>query len=440
MDPHTVPPTEARQRIAIVFHETYLGCAPSLINAARLFDEHGWDVDIVMRDTDADFAQPPDLGAHVELLRIADGQPARHGVQSATPTSSDTRTWRSRVKQALPAGLASSLEAARERIHAITAGLAPRTWTTRHRFVKGVALATQGRDYDAVIGVDMLGLAAARPLAVARHVPLVYWSLEIMFLRDFWAPAWRRAKRRERADHRVANVLVIQDTERQQALCEENRAGSVPALLIPNSPRGEASADLSRQRFHSQFELKDATRVILHAGSICEGMRSSDLAAVAAMWPRDRVLVFHSHTPIDLQTHYYRDIVASGEGRVLISTKPVPYDELDELIASADIGVVIYDSTLGPNFQLLAGASGKLSHYLRCGVPVISVDNPSIARVLTENQCGIGVDRVEEVADAVQTILADHANYRDRAEKAYLEQFEFERHFQSLLTFLEGAS
>lgn len=437
---------ETRPRIAIVFYETYLGCAPSLINAARLFDENGWDVDIVMRETAAEFARAPQLGEHVEILRIASGG-RPDALTSAVVTSDRGATdrgaavaWKSRVRRVLPGVVASSLAAARQRSGAIIEGLKPAAWMTRRHFVDGAAATVRGRHYDAVIGVDMLGLAAARPLAEEFGVPLVYWSLEIMFLRDFWSPAWRRTKRRERADHRAASLLVIQDPQRRQALCDENRAWEVPSVLIPNSPRGRVDPNLARDHFHRQFDLPDSTSLVLHAGSICEGMRSSDLAAIAAVWPSDRVLIFHSHTPIDLNTHYYRDIERSGEGRVLISTQPVAYDELDKLMASADVGVVIYDSTLGPNFQLLAGASGKLSHYLRCGVPVVSVDNPSIARVLQENQCGIGVKRVEEVADAVQTILSDHTNYRSRATKTYQDHFEFEQHFHSLLTSLESTT
>lgn len=436
---------EARPRIAIVFYETYLGCAPSLINAARLFDENGWDVDIVMRETAAEYARAPQLGEHVEILRIASGGPP-DSLTSAVAADRGTTdrgtavTWKSRVRRVLPGVVASSLAAARHRSGAIVGGLKPAAWMTRRHFVEGVAATVRGRHYDAVIGVDMLGLAAARPLAEEFGVPLVYWSLEIMFLRDFWSPAWRRTKRRERADHRAASVLVIQDSQRRLALCDENRAWEVPSVLIPNSPRGHVDPNLRRDHFHRQFDLPDLTGVILHAGSICEGMRSSDLAAIAAVWPTDRVLIFHSHTPIDLNTHYYRDIERSGQGRVLISTQPVAYDELDKLMASADVGVVIYDSTLGPNFQLLAGASGKLSHYLRCGVPVVSVDNPSIARVLEEHQCGIGVERVEEVAGAVQTILSDHTSYRSQATKTYQDHFEFEQHFRSLLTFLESTT
>ncbi|EMI52369.1 glycosyltransferase [Rhodopirellula sallentina] len=448
----------SRKRVAIVFYETYLGCAPSLINAARLFDENGWAVDVLMRDSSDEFASPPNLGEHVEVIRIGrekdsslseadvvdastqveSSQPSSHGSTSpgeATPTPA---TWKSRMRAVLPAKLAEQIQRVRETKDDIIDGLRPATWAARSTFVGAVARAATNREpYDAVIGVDTLGLAAGHALAKKQKATLIYWSLEIMFLREFWSPARRQSKRHERMCHQSADVLVIQDEERQQSLCDENEAWNCPTILIPNSPRGEVSPGIDRDRFHRQFHLDDSVRVVLHAGSICEGMRSSDLAASAAKWSDQTRLIFHSHTPIDLHTHYYRDIVESGQGRVLISTQPVAYDELDALMASADVGVVIYDSSLGPNFQLLAGASGKLAHYLRCGVPVVSVDNPSIARVLEEHGCGIGVDRVEDVADAVGSILANREQYQARAYETYQSCYEFEKHFRSLLDFLE---
>jgi len=429
-----MPTSSPKKRIAIVFYETYLGCAPSLINAARLLDENEWHVDILMRQSQDEFAEPPWLGEHVQIMLV---NPDRELSSQANTSEAKQVSWKSRVRAVLPGVLSRRLASLRDTKDRMLASIRPANWNACPRFVDAVSSATQDRRYDAVIGVDTLGLAAAAPLASRLSVPLIYWSLEIMFLNQFWSPAKRRSKRIERRCHQLADVLVIQDTERQASLCRENRVPQCPTLLIPNSPRGHVAEDLVTGHFNRQFGLDLSTRVILHAGSICEGMRSSDLAASAATLPDDCRLIFHSHTPIDLQTHYYRDIVAAGAGKVLISTQPVPYDELDTLMASADIGIVIYDSSLGPNFQLLAGASGKLSHYLRCRVPVISVDNPSIARVLDENRCGIGVQRVEDINDAVHRILSDHESYQSRAQTTYETQFEFEKHFEQLLDFLD---
>ncbi|MFG0255618.1 MAG: hypothetical protein ACF787_11075, partial [Rhodopirellula sp. JB053] len=122
----------SRKRVAIVFYETYLGCAPSLINAARLFDENGWAVDVLMRDSSDEFASPPNLGEHVEVVRIGgengsssseaevvdtstngvSSQPSSHGsTSSEEPTQA---TWKSRIRSALPEKLVEQIQTVRE--------------------------------------------------------------------------------------------------------------------------------------------------------------------------------------------------------------------------------------------------------------------------------------------------------------------------------------
>jgi glycosyltransferase involved in cell wall biosynthesis len=162
-------------------------------------------------------------------------------------------------------------------------------------------------------------------------------------------------------------------------------------------------------------------------------MRSHELAAAAATWPAELKLVFQSHTHLGRHDQYAQSLTQIGKGHVLLSAAPVSYDQLDDLYSSARIGLVIYDTSLGPNFTLLAGASGKLAHCLRCGVPVISIDNQSIGRVLTQFGCGIAVDSPGEVAAAIQQILADYERYRNNALNCYRSEYEFDKHFAAVL-------
>lgn len=436
-------------RVAIVFYETYLGCAPSLINACRILDERGYRVDVYVRASADEYVATPDLGKHTRVIAVdpdrsfAGPPPSIEDCQKPPITQSPVSPSRSMsrpiVRRIIPQDWLSRLSRIRDLSRDMIATVKPQYRHQQARFLTAVrsgfdqCKAETDQEYLAIIGVDMHGLVAATEVARAKQVPVFYWSLEIMFLRDFWSPAMRRLKNAEKRCHQSAHALVIQDRERQDSLSDENKAHGCPAILVPNSPRGTMDRSVRRDRFHRQFDLESKTRVILHAGSVCEGMRSSDLAASTLNWPDHCRLIFHSHTILDLRTNYYRDLIESGRGRVDISTTPVPYDELDELMASADIGIVLYDGSLGPNFQLLAGASGKLAHYLRCGVPVISVGNPSIARVLAEHRCGIGVDRVEDVGGAIETILKDHAGYQSRATLAYQKAYEFERHFEVVI-------
>ncbi len=431
-----------RPRIAIVFFETYLGCAPSIINAARALDEHGFDVDILIRHDRGRFAEPPFLGPHVCVITVdseaAGSSPSTHEPSScdrSSPEPEPGRPWLRRLfSQNQRRRIGGLLESGRQFIHAIK----PSTIFAREQFTKHAIRVATGNKYVCLIGVDTVGLVAAHRIAEQLGVGVIYWSLEIMFVSDFKDRIGKRWKLAEKACHQQAIALVIQDDERAAALCTENDADSCPVILVPNSPRQFPRPDVPRDYFHRMFHLPPQCRVVLHAGSVCEGMRSHELAEAAASWPSDMKLVFHSHTHLNRHDEYAQSLVDIGRGNVLLSAAPVSYDDLDELYSSALIGLVIYDRSLGPNFTLLAGASGKLAHCLRCGIPVISIDNESIGRVVEEARCGIAVDAPGDIKTAIETILASDTMYRENALACYRKAYEFDKHFAVVLGLIES--
>jgi hypothetical protein len=430
--PSPIDQPKNRPRIGILFFETYLGCAPSIINAARRLAETGFDVEILIRGSAESYVAPPDLGNAVTVIVVGGSQNEHQPCDNATPRRSRLGWLKERLPNNVRTGLASKLQTIRNWREAMR----PSRFLQGQMFSESVLEATKNRQYDCLIGADTHGLIAAHRVANKQKIPVVFWSLEIMFLRDFWNPILRRAKRLERHYHRSSLALIIQDEERQKALCDENKAWKCPTLLVPNSPRGFLADGLSGNYFHKKFNLPATTKVILHAGSVCEGMRSSDLARAASEWPEDYRLVFHSHTHLDPQSAYAQSLLNLGGGRVLLSTDPVSYDDLDAVMMSASVGLVIYDGSLGPNFRLLAGASGKLAHSLKCGVPVISIQNPSIGRVLAKHQCGIGVDSPFQVLDAIEQILFDLESYKTRSFRCYADAYEFDTHFAPVVTLL----
>ncbi len=440
-------PADRRPRAGIVFWETYLGCAPSLISAARAFSHHGWAVDFLMRSSDDRFVRPPDFGPHVRILYVDrpsgdSGHPAASRSTEDRDASSRSRrpadsVLRSVLRRVLPdslrRGLGRTGACLTDRIHR----LRPSHLFRLSRFVRGVRRAVEQNQYACLIGVDMYGLGTAFRAARPCNLPVLYWSLEIQFESDFSDRRSLAWKREEKQGHQNALALIIQDRERAEALIRENDAADCPVLLVPNSPRGIRGDRPPSRLLHDRLSLPPEKTIVLHAGSVCEGMRSHDLARAAADWPDDRILVFHSHTSLNRHDEYAQAVTALGDGHVVLSSVPVDYDDLDDLFASAAVGLVIYDSTLGPNFQLLAGASGKLAHYLRCGVPVVCIDNPSIGRVLSRWQCGVSVKEPAEVGTAVQTILDRYDEFHRNALKCFQEAYEFDRHFQKVLDVIE---
>jgi glycosyltransferase involved in cell wall biosynthesis len=424
-----------QRRIAILFFETYLGCAPSLISAARALTEHGYLVDIYLRAATDRFVKAPALGDHVNIITVGKQiQPKtlEEEIEESSAAAQKYQWFKSRLSPAARERLSIALQWTKRSLRAI----GPALINEHRRFVEEIKKTASPEQYVAVIGVDTHGVVAADSFMQGTSVPVFFWSLEITFLRDSLLPPVRWLKRKERKAHQRAHALIIQDQERADALCKENDAASVPIVYVPNSPRGYMAPDLDRTYLYDKLNLPKECRIVLHAGSVCDGMQSPQLASAAAQWPPDTRLVFHSHSQLNPDGRYLQQLVATGNGRVVLSTDPVDYDDLDRLIVSSTIGIVSYDNSLGPNFQLLAGASGKLAHYLRCGIPVICVDNQSITRVLDRWQCGIGVSDARDTTTAIQRILADYEGFQERARKCYEEAYEFDKHFESVLSVL----
>lgn len=392
-------------RIAIFFWEGYLGVAPSLINAVRALARNGYAVDVITRSQTRGFPEPPTFPTHVRILSC---KPVSHWA------------WRT-VGQRPPWPVAKVLHFA-DLVQFAAVGLKR---ALRHR-------------YAWTVGVDMNGLLTATLVALLQRAPVLYWSLEIHFLDKVRNPAQRLVKRLERWCHRRARLTVVQDRFRAASLVAENGVDPQTVVLVPNSP-ADAPPGRKYHHFHERFALPPSQRVVLHIGWIDSALMSLELAQYAASWPTNWSLVFHERERRSPSESYLREVEEAGRGRVLLSLNPVPYDQLDEIVASGDVGIVLYREELGPNFSEIVGASGKLAHYLRCGLPVVCADLPGFRELLTQYECGLWVSGLEQVADALQQIFFNYEAFSANAIKCYLERYEFNRHFERVLGIMEAA-
>jgi len=174
-------------------------------------------------------------------------------------------------------------------------------------------------------------------------------------------------------------------------------------------------------------------KVLLHIGLISHLMYSLELAQEIANWPEDWALVFHERAKRDLNDIYLSNILAVGDGKVFLSLDPVAYDDLDSVVASAQIGLVFYRNDLGPNLAQIAGASGKMGQYLRCGLPVICSDLPGLRKVVEKYRCGVCVKEFKDMREAVVSIFENYSFYSSNALKCYEEVYEFGVHFKKVM-------
>jgi len=285
-----------------------------------------------------------------------------------------------------------------------------------------------GKRYTCLIGVDPGGLIVASLIGAILRVPTIYYSLELYMSGDNHGIKFRFKKMLERLCNQRAVSTIVQDESRGPCLVTDNQIDRAQILIVPNSPMGEPRIT-QRDWWHRRFGLRPEQRVILQAGGITEWSLSYELAEAALKWPDDWALILHGYGRSDYLARI-QEIVAKSNRRVFLSREMVPYSQLDNLIASADIGIALYRNVDQNFFHM---ASGKVTHYLRCGLPVVAQNFPNLRSLLHDNRCGICVAHPAEVRDAIEYILLNYEEFSRNAIRCYVEKLEFGKHFQQVL-------
>ena len=296
------------------------------------------------------------------------------------------------------------------------------------------------KSYHCVIGVEKKGLIWAGKIAGNLGVPLVYYSLELMTddyarLEMPWSFEFRRLRAAERTYHRTAAATIIQDTERARVLFQDNGVPMEGARIfyLPVSVMGRPYTNRSRF-FQEAFGLSRDTKVILSFGLLNSARYVFELAEVAQMFPEDWVLVLHG--PAYPESIVERIKAIDRRGKVILSLQRVPVSRVREVIASADIGLALYPSTPA-NDRLTAFASEKTALYLQCGVPLIAFDHPGYRRLANEEQCGVIIQRSQELPKAIEIILASREQFARNAFRTFEKYYDFARNFTNLLPGIE---
>jgi glycosyltransferase involved in cell wall biosynthesis len=199
--------------------------------------------------------------------------------------------------------------------------------------------------------------------------------------------------------------------------------------IVPATARGAAAVGRN-DALRGRLGIPRASRVLLYAGSLQPWARIGEIVEAAQSWPRDWVLLLHGFGT----TEYVESLRARCRvpDRVRFSFEARPYHELDDLVHAGDIGLALYEG-LGPNWSLIGAASGKLSHYLKCGLPAITSDSGSLRRLVEGSGCGEVVATADAIGDAASRIFRDFEGYRTRALRCYQDKLEFGGFFREVL-------
>lgn len=409
-------------RIAIFYPWGNLDTVPSLRNAAIILADRGYKVEFYTL-TDSNFPQP---GFDNLVISVCSNQPEVFREKGVIRPA-----W----AKFIPGRFCRYIVSHFYRPMARRLSIEP-DFRNRHASIP----------YIAIIGVDPEGLADAAPFADLLDVPLIYWSLELLFSDEIATKNQQTLKSREILYSRRSAFTIIQDEWRARALIEENGLDPARVLLAPNAPMGKAMR-YPGNFLHERFNIPPGRKVVLCAGTVRWWAMSQEMVASANHWPEEYVLVMHSRQRSYRYGSEYVDSVVgeANPGRVIISFDAVFSDRYRSLVDSADVGLAFYNPYLprapsrpNKNLELMGLSSGKLASYLHSGLPVVVNEAIGPRELVKTYDCGVCVSQASEIEEALKAILERYDWYADNACRCFNERLEFGQYFDAVIKRIDG--
>lgn len=288
--------------------------------------------------------------------------------------------------------------------------------------------------YRCFVGIESMGLIMAGLMGEKFKVPTIYYSLELYLKGDsrFWSRKWSLQKSLESYYHSRSVATIIQDAERSHLLMTDNKISDNRVFYVPVSLLGDP-VRIKKKYFHKSLHLPEPAKVILQFGYIHEDRLCLETAKALQKLPDRWLAVFHG--PAEEKTVQKMKKIDQA-GKLYFSRNLVDREKLPIVMSSADIGLVFYRSD-NVNDYNTGLSSEKMARHMQCGTPVITPNYPSFKRIVEHWRCGICVSDVSEIPDAVTTINSDYEKYSSNALQCYHDNYEFSKHFKSVLHFIQ---
>jgi hypothetical protein len=281
--------------------------------------------------------------------------------------------------------------------------------------------------YDYIVTVPQWGLHYSGIAARLAGIPMGCISDELRSGAEAATPGERRWKARERRAHQQCAWTIALSEDRAAFVRTENQLGADhPIFVVPNAVAGPSRRLVSRY-FHDALRLPSERRVLLHAGSFW-WKSASDLLRATASWSGDWIVVFQGRFA---QRNGWHDTEHAR-----IAADVLPSSLLDYAVSSACIGLALYDDT-GANNRLMGTASGKVSLYMKNGLPVIATRAGGFDWLEREG-CGVCISGIEDIPAAADRIWARYGEYARAAQRYYDDKLEFAARFDLVARLMAG--
>jgi len=214
----------------------------------------------------------------------------------------------------------------------------------------------------------------------------------------------------KRLIHR-ADAVIVPGEYRGKYLSEKYGI-PVPTTVVNCPPLGGRRRQVGSLR--EKLEIEDTMPIIIYTGGYSAG-RGLENLVLSALYLDEGVIVFMGWGILEQKL---REMVTkNGLWDKVLFTEPVPPEDLVEHIASASVGVAIYQFTSLNNYY---ASPNKLYEYMHAGLPVVSSDFPALKEIVEGYQLGRTFDPEvpEDIASSINDVLSDERKYDEMRKNA----------------------
>lgn len=281
---------------------------------------------------------------------------------------------------------------------------------------------------------DLMALPASYVAARLRRKPLIFESYELPLVQPQIVSrrllyvcctlALRRSLRQ------CSGVITVSPPVASEI---QHRYGGPAPVVIRNIPPYQPTRQ--SKRLHNHLGLSSETRIALYQGGLKAERGLGVLVRAARFLDPGIVIVLMGRG--DGQPELESAIAQAGVSGLVRIIPPVPYAELQEWTASADIGLIIFQPR-SPSISMCL--PNKLFEYAMAGLPVLSSPLEAVAEVLSGYDIGHVVESLdpEAIARAISAMVADGpglARMRRNALAACAGELRWESEKRKLIDF-----
>ena len=210
--------------------------------------------------------------------------------------------------------------------------------------------------------------------------------------------------------------------------------GAKEMTLILNVPPYQVAMKNNRLRQH--LELGPEVKIALYQGYLQHDRQLDRFVRAATFLESNVVIVFLGSGPEEIVSELTSLIASEGVADRVKIVSAVPYDELLEWTASADIGLTASAPDQSLNNRLCL--PNKFFEYLMAGLPVLSLQYDAIAEMIKRYDVGKVISSVapQDIGAAFNEMLADHEGLASMSSNALAvarQEFYWEKESQKLL-------